>query len=188
MRTIFAFFTVLLISYSAGQAQHIDSLYNERDTLLAQESVDYSKRFDPRKASLYSAILPGLGQAYNKKYWKIPFVYGGFTALGLTINFYHKHYTNFRTDLFAEIDDNPSTRNLSGYNEQQLRRLIERSRRERDFYIIISGAFYLIQIAEAHINAHLKEFEINPELKVQVQPTLRYTEGFNSGFLLTFKF
>jgi hypothetical protein len=189
MRTTFAFLTVLFFIYSAGKAQNVDSLYNsDRDTLLAQATEDYSKRFDPGKASLYSAVLPGLGQAYTKKYWKIPIIYGGFTALVLTVDFYHGHYTRFRTDLFAEIDNNPRTQNLSGFNEQQLRRLVDQTRRERDYFIIISGVFYILQIAEAHITAHLKEFELNPELKVQVQPTMRYAEGLNSGILLTFKF
>lgn len=178
----------ILIFSSLLRAQEIDSLYTESDTLITVETEDYTERFNPRKASLYSAVLPGLGQAYNKSYWKIPFVYGGFIALFLTVDYYHDFYSQFRADLFAEVDDNPLTINQSGHSETNLRRLVEDTRRERDFYIIVSGVYYLLQIAEAHVEAHLKEFKLNPELRVQVEPQFRYARGLNSGISVKLKF
>lgn len=168
--------------------EEVDTIITGQEAVLVEEDPEVSKRFNPRKASLYSAILPGLGQAYNKKYWKVPIVYGGFFALGYTVDFYHENYTRFRQNLFAQIDDNPETINTTGFTEQQLRRLIDRSRRERDFYMILTGVLYLLQIAEAHINAHLKEFDLNPDLKVQVDPVVNYNEGFSSGVSLKLKF
>lgn len=164
-----------------------DSLYTDSPPELT-ETTDYSDRFDPRKASLYSAILPGLGQAYNRSYWKIPLVYGGFVAFGLTIDFFHDNHARFREDLFAEVDDSDITVNTSGFNEGQLRRLVDRTRRDRDFYILMAGVFYLLQIAEAHIDAHLKEFKFNPDLQVRVEPVIRNSGGLNSGIALTLKF
>ena len=182
----------LFISTSAFvNAQGVQEIYEEgeRDTLLATPTDTYAAdRFNPRKASLYAAILPGLGQAYNKKYWKIPLVYGGFIALGYGIDFYHDNYTRFRSALIAEVDNNPMSVNETGFNTEQLRRLVDRTRRERDYFIILTGAFYLLQIVDAHIDAHLKEFDLNPDLKVQVDPVMRYQEGINGGLSLTLKF
>lgn len=181
---------VIIIIFSASlqvYSQVVDTLSTETPTVLSEEE-DYSERFVPRRASLYSAVLPGLGQAYNRDYWKIPLIYGGFTAIVLTVDFYHDNYIRFRKDLFAEIDENKLTINNSGFNEQQLRRLIDRTRRERDFFIIISGVLYFLQIAEAHIDAHLKEFDLNPDLKVKIEPVMRYNEGINSGIALKFTF
>ena len=172
---------MVFLFFSLSQAQNIDTLYTGHDTLLAVETPDYSARYVPRKASLYSAVLPGLGQAYNDSYWKIPIVYGGFVALYFTVDYYHDFYTLFRSDLFAQIDDDPLTINTTGLSETRLRALVEETRRDRDFYIIISGVYYLLQIAEAHIDAHLKEFKLNPELRVQVDPQIRYARGVNSG-------
>ncbi|MGK7388963.1 MAG: DUF5683 domain-containing protein [Candidatus Cyclobacteriaceae bacterium M2_1C_046] len=177
----------LIAFNSLLHAQETDTLYTGSDTLIAVDT-DYAKRFDPKKASLYSAALPGLGQAYNKSYWKIPIVYGGFVALYFTVDYYHEYYNRFRKDLFAEIDDNPLTINQSGHSVDNLRRLVEDTRRERDFYLIITGVFYFLQIAEAHIDSHLKEFKLNPELRVSVEPQVRYAQGINSGLSVRLKF
>lgn len=180
---ILFFITGSLVS----QAQNLDSLYTGSDTLLTLET-EYAERFVPRKASLYSAVLPGLGQAYNKSYWKIPLVYGGFIGFYLAIDYYHDLYTIVRQDLFAELDDNPLTVKTTNLTEPQLRRRIDQFRRDRDFYIVLAGVFYFLQIAEAHIDAHLKEFKLNPELRVTVDPQIRYAQGINSGISLKLKF
>lgn len=169
-------------------AEEIDTILTGQEVVLVKENPDYTKQYIPRKASLYSAVLPGLGQVYNDSYWKVPIIYGGFAVLGYTVNFYQDQYLRFRENLFAELDDNPATRNVTGLDEERLRTLIERSRRERDFYMIITGVFYLLQIAEAHIDAHLKEFKLNPDLQVQVEPVIRNAQGLNTGVALKFKF
>ena len=159
------------------------------ENLDVQEIQSYATRFVPRKASLYAAILPGLGQIYNKDYWKLPLVYGGFVALGLTVNFWTDQYNTFRADLFALLD---SGEGLSprGLSEQQLRSLVDDSRRERDFYMIMTGVFYLLQIAEAHIAAHLKEFKLNPDLRVKIEPNFEQPqfENYRAGLSIKLRF
>ena len=153
-----------------------------------QEIETYAKRFVPRKASLYAAILPGAGQIYNKKYWKLPLVYGGFIALGYAVNFYDVRYKLLRKELFRTLEE-------SGYvsqfgNEQQLRNGVNSQRRDRDFYIIMLGGMYLLQIVDAHIDAHLKEFDVNPNLQVSIEPTVENSVYFGNtaGVSLKFKF
>ncbi|MEM8567864.1 MAG: DUF5683 domain-containing protein [Bacteroidota bacterium] len=167
-----------------------DRIISSTDTISNIKGIEtYGERFIPRQASLRSAILPGLGQIYNRDYWKLPLVYGGFVALGLTVNFWSDQYNGFRADLFNLLD-NDLTTSPEGLSEDQLRSLIDDSRRERDFYMIMTGVFYLLQIAEAHIAAHLKEFKLNPDLRVKVEPAFEQNqfENYRAGIALKFRF
>ena len=132
----------------------------------------YAERYDPRKALLYAAVLPGLGQIYNKKYWKLPLVYGGFIGIGYAINFYQDGYTRYRGELFQVLESNVAA-GPSGFTETQLRTIVDRYRRERDFMMILMGGMYILQIIDAHVDAHLKEFDLNPDLKVSIEPSFK---------------
>lgn len=167
-----------------------DSIITDIDTKKVKRIKSKAKAYIPRKAGLYSAILPGLGQAYNKKYWKMPIVYGGFIGLGLVIDFYNSEYKRFKTNLFAEIDDDPNTVNNTRASADRLRSLIDKSRRERDFYIIMAGVLYLLNIADAHIDAHLKEFDLNEDLKVSIDPKVSQNSfgNLNAGLSVKLRF
>ena len=142
----------------------------------------------PRKALLYSAIMPGLGQAYNKKYWKMPIVYGGFIGFGYVINFYNQQYVYLKNDLFKRLYD-PTYISTISLSKEQLRSIVDQARRERDYMIILTTAFYFLQIADAHIDAHLYEFDINPELQVKLEPSFETVPGQTVfGFGLALKF
>lgn len=169
-----------------------DPIISETDNEGQVEDIEtYADKFVPRKASLYAAIVPGLGQIYNKKYWKLPIVYGGLVALGATAAFYDREHDFFRNELFTLLQDDTYVP-PSGANEEQLRSRVDDARRERDFYIIMTGVFYFLQILDAHIDAHLKEFDLNPDLKVTIDPMLepnrfaRKTMNTGLTFRLTF--
>lgn len=155
----------LIISIPALTQDELPTLPG--DTLAIESGYDPGA---PRKAFLYAALLPGLGQAYNKQYWKMPFVYGGFFTFGYIISFYNQRHTNFKGELFNLLED-PAYLPPSGANESQLRTLIDRARRERDYMVVLTGAFYILQIVDAHVDAHLREFDLNPELQVKVKPS-----------------
>lgn len=158
-----------------------------------QESVDsaklayITKRFNPQKALLYAAILPGAGQVYNKKYWKVPIVYGGFVFLGYYIDFYNDNYRFYKKEYF--IDLNTGT-NSTGLDRANIINIIERYRRERDFFIVLTGLWYALQIIDAHVDSHLKEFDINPNLQVRVEPLFKQDMllGRQSGFTISIRF
>lgn len=149
----------------------------------------YARRFDPRKALLYSAVLPGMGQVYNKKYWKVPIVYGGFAGGVYLITFYQDTYDKYKSELFGILSDGVST-SPSGFTETQLRNIIRKARRERDFFTIMTGFWYILQLVDAHVDAHLKEFDLNPQLQISLEPTLQNSQmtGRTTGLSLTLKF
>ena len=162
------------------------SVPDEADTVLIQS---YAKRFNPAKASLYAAVLPGLGQIYNKKYWKLPLVYGGLFATGYAVNYYQGLYKDYKEQLFYILETGED-QSLEGFTEDQLRPAIDKARRERDFFIVIMAGVYILQILDAHIDAHLKEFDVNPNLQVKFSPVLKndILLGNQAGFSLTLKF
>ena len=158
----------------------------------APDTVDmksYATRYDPRKALLYAAVLPGLGQVYNKKYWKLPLVYGGFIGFGHGVSFYQKGYKKYKGELFDVLETGNNV-SKSGFTEDQLRTIVNRYRRERDFMIILLAGMYLLQIVDAHVDAHLKEFDLNPNLHVKLQPIVEtdMLTGRTAGFSLRFRF
>lgn len=163
-----------------------DTVFLKSDTTTLKS---YASAYDPRKAILFAAVLPGLGQIYNKKYWKLPLVYGGFIGFGYGINFYQTGYKKYKNELF-DILETGEPIGPSGYDEATLRRIVDKYRRERDFFIILTAGMYLLQMIDAHIDAHLKEFDLNPNLQVSIQPTMNndVLTGRTTGFSLILKF
>jgi hypothetical protein len=161
------------------------------DTVLMKA---YASRFDPRKALLFAAVVPGLGQVYNKKYWKLPLVYGGFAAIAWNIKNFHNAYTDYKGQLYYNLEhglSDPAARHpVTNFTTLQLRGAIDRTRYRRDFWIIMMGGMYLLQIIDAHVDAHLKEFDLNPNLRVRVEPTFdkNALTGRQTGLALTFTF
>ena len=126
---------------------------------------------------LYAAVVPGMGQIYNKKYWKLPLVYGGFIAIGYAINFYQEGYTKYKKELYYNLEngytDDNDIRPGDDYTTSNYRKIVDQYKRERDFMIILMGGMYLLQIVDAHVDAHLKEFDLNPNLQVSITTNRR---------------
>jgi hypothetical protein len=135
-----------------------------KDTLKKQEINPLA----PAKAAFYSAILPGLGQAYNKKYWKIPLVYG---AIGSGVYFYSKNNTKYRQfrDEYKKRLDGTSNSQDPYFGNLDNSRLIAGQRfyqRNRDISVLVTAAFYVLNIVDANIDAHLLQFNVNDNLSV----------------------
>ncbi|TCS86367.1 hypothetical protein EDD80_108160 [Anseongella ginsenosidimutans] len=133
------------------------------------------------KALLYSAIIPGGGQFYNGKYWKIPIVYGGFIALGIAIEFNQSYYSEFVRELNYRGDGDPLT--VPKYDEEIIpnSRIIEARnyyRRYRDMCIIGVGVLYGLNIVDAYVDAELSNFDISEDLTMKVAPSLQFDPTF----------
>lgn len=189
-----------VLLFLVASIAHGQQVLGERDT-VAIDAVDvpqveqttpissYAQRFNPRKALLYAAVLPGSGQVYNKKYWKLPIVYGGFFGGIYLVSFYQEQHARFRKDLFELIND-PTATNPNGFTQDQLRSLIDKARRERDYFFVLTGLWYILQMVDAHVDAHLKEFDLNPKLKVSIEPHMERNNmlGRSNGMSLIIKF
>jgi len=176
---------------SVSVSKNDSLLVESQDTVLLKS---YADRYDPRKALLYAAIVPGLGQIYNKKYWKLPLVYGGFVALGYAINFYQEGFIKYKKRLYFNLESGltADTDIATGdvYTTANYRRIVDLYKRQRDFFIILMGGMYLLQMVDAHVDAHLKEFDLNPNLQVSIRPMMEQSAmlGNQSGFSIVFKF
>lgn len=152
---------VFFIGISSFAQSKEEGILVANDTLKSEEINPLA----PAKAAFYSAVLPGLGQAYNKSYWKIPIVYG---AMGTSLYFYfdnNKKYHQYR-DAYK--------RRLEGHRDDQFDyldndRLISAQRfyqRNRDLSLLITAAFYVLNIVGANVDAHLKQFNVSDKLTV----------------------
>jgi hypothetical protein len=166
------------------------ALRNEIDTVL----IDMEDENRPVKAALFAAVLPGLGQIYNKKYWKLPILYGGAATMGYWIDYNNKKFQQYRNaflekrSLPEELWTDPLTINLS---EDNLQRGIDFYRRNRDLLMILLGGIYLLQIVDAHVDAHLMEFDVSEDLTFRIQPGFlpdEYTSSLNYGLKFVLRF
>ena len=145
----------------------------------------------PAKADFYSAILPGLGQAYNKKYWKIPIVYGG---IGAGIYFYSRNntkYNEFRDEYKKRLNgtSNPTDPLYGNLDNDRLIAGQRFYQRNRDISVIVIAAFYILNIVDANIDAHFSQFNISDELSLRpdiFQDEINYKQ--NVGLTLNYHF
>jgi hypothetical protein len=148
----------------------------KKEKKTKKSSFDYST-LDPKKATIYS-ILPGLGQAYNHRYWKIPVIYGLGGMFGYFIYNNHKKYQNYNDGLnFVQDTANPNHEDFFKVDsgdilyESQLQQGQDQFKRQRDFNFILLLAVYGLQIVDANVDAHLLKFH-NSENFLSLSPTV----------------
>jgi hypothetical protein len=144
-----------------------------QNTSQTEDSV-VKKKHSPRLAMLMSAVVPGLGQAYNKKYWKIPVVYAGLGALGYFAYRNGNYYNSFK-NAYATLynsGNRDSTIFLYGvdYNLNGLDAGKNYYRRYRDMYSIFTVGFYLLNIIDANVDANLYDFDISDDISLRISP------------------
>lgn len=167
-------------------SETIDSLGRQAELIVTDTLVDR-----PHIATLYSAVLPGLGQIYNNSPWKIPIIYGGFVLWGYIINYNNNAYVEARAALFAELDGDSRTEPMPPLNAESrdaLERRTDVFRRNRDLAIIATIGWYLLNVVEAHVDAHLSEFTISEDLSFNLQPNLGNYMAGNYGVSLIINF
>jgi len=139
---------------------------------LAQDTIKNTlKIHSASKAILYSAILPGAGQAYNKKYWKIPIIYAGIGALIYAIDFNQKNYSVFKSAYILRTDgDSLTVDNYPRYSAENLRSLFEYYHRNRDLSYILISSLYILNILDAYVDAELFYFDVSDNLSLHSSP------------------
>lgn len=172
----------LFLSIHAASAQVIDTVKTAgvHDTVILKKNVVLHS---PKKASLYSAICPGLGQAYNKKYWKIPVLYAGFAGLGYFIYSNQKDYIRYRTAYRIRLDGDPATIDefaLTIKSNDKLLRDTQTLHRWRDLSIFGTALLYLMNIVDATVDAHLYSFDVSDDLSLNIQPVFISTASLTN--------
>lgn len=176
--------SIITTSFAQDPAIVIDDstfLEAAEDAQLFQEVSE----LDPKRAALLSAVFPGLGQVYNKQYWKVPIVISGMLVFGHFINYNNKVYHGLRnaTLISASGGTNPYAEIIT--TESALVRNRDIFRRNRDFLIILGSVFYILNIVDAHVSAHLDEFYVNEDLAMGIEPSIQSTPLFSQAFGLS---
>ena len=181
-------FYILLFTFLLGNTTLFGQTELGQD-LRVSDTIKKTKinMLAPSKAAFYSAVFPGLGQVYNKKYWKLPLVYG---ALGTTIYFYISNNNKYHAYRDAY------KRRLEGFNDDNYTyldnsRLIAAQKfyqKNRDLSILLTGLFYVLNIVDANVDAHLMQFNVNDNLTFK--PNLyrnEFTTKEDLGICITWK-
>jgi hypothetical protein len=184
------FFILLLLLPVLSPAQDMDTMAvaaPAKDT----SAVKVKKRFEPdaKRAGLYSALVPGFGQLYNRQYWKMPIVYA---VLGTPVYFAIKHNNNYQRYRKAYIsrlvnetgsnDEFQGILNTAGLKQNQ-----DQARQERDMMFLYAGLAYTVQIIEAISGAHLRNFDISKDLSLNVRPDIHPMGGAGLTLALQFR-
>jgi hypothetical protein len=170
-----------------GQADPADTVSIEPPSFKFIPFREWSR---PAKAAFFSAIFPGLGQAYNRKYWKMPILYGGIGVIGYYVVYNNKMYNDFDEALRIRTDNDPTTIDqfADKYpNVQQLQRGRVVFRRYRDLSIIMLVGAHALNILDAHVDAHLRDFDIGDDLSFKIKPQLLPIAGNQISPALTLK-
>lgn len=169
-------FIFLIGSFGFAQQKQIEDLYVEQNAVITINSDPLR----PSKAAFYSAILPGLGQAYNKDYWKIPLVYG---AMGASTYYYIHNNNQYHRARDAY------KRRLAGFNDDEFQgdrylsdatlvNAQKQFQRNRDLSMLVTIGFYVLNIVEANVAAHLKQFNVSENLSLNSD---WYRDDLNNG-------
>lgn len=148
----------------------LNAFSQTNDTLSVVEKP--ISEHSPKKASIYSAVLPGLGQAYNKKYWKIPIVYAGLGGSAYFFAISNAQFVEVKNELQARFENNsmPVNPKFQNYADNSLISLKNSHQRNRELAIIVGVVFYVLNIVDASVDGHLYSFNVSENLSLRISP------------------
>ena len=192
-RFLFLLGILLSLAFQQTEAQNVvfDTVGNAvitADTIVKQQkpakTAKAKKPHSPTKATIMSACLPGLGQVYNGKWWKVPIVYAGLGGLGYLVYSNYSEYSAYLHAYEFQTGDLPEGVTLNAhetelankYSSSQLQTYKESYRRDFEFYTILTVAWYGLNILDACVDGHLYNYDISDDLSLSVDPYLRPAE------------
>lgn len=198
---LFIFFLVITASLGNSYAQSNATISSSNpgvivgnDTIKKATTDSLKKKHDPRKATRRSAIIPGWGQAYNREYWKIPLVYGALSIpAGLFVynnNWYKKTKYAYEAKYNAEVNKDTTglaaiDPQLKGLSTASLQSYRNSFRRDRDYSILFFLLAWGLNVVDATVYGHLKDFDVSNDLSMNVKPIFNPTTR-TPGVTLTF--
>jgi hypothetical protein len=152
---------------------------------------------DSKKATWLAAVFPGGGQIYNRKFWKLPIIYGGFLGCAYALSWNSNYYQDYSQAYLDIMDDDPNTNSFMDFlplnyqvagKEEWLKTVFKNKknvfRRQRDMSIFAFVGVYLFSIIDAYVDAELSTFDISPDISLQITPAShsdRYTRSRSYG-------
>lgn len=138
------------------------------------------------KATILAAVIPGAGQAYNRKYWKMPIVYIGLSAAGYAFYTNQKNYKESKNNYLALTDTLESTVSLSEKSAIDLLTDIDKYRRYRDMSVLALLAWHGLTIIDANVDAHFFNWDVSEDLSLQIRPRALWVGQMKPGIGLSF--
>ena len=202
---IIAMLAVALTGHAQEEAELVNAtphsdLRSENDTLRTDEvsiMLDSTKQVkvprdwstwkpNPQRALWLALVLPGAGQIYNRKYWKLPIFYGGFMGCIYALTWNNMMYKDYSQAYLDLMDTDPSTNSYNKFlhlgveiteaNENRFKQLFkgrkDKYRRWRDMSIFVMIGVYALSVIDAYVDAELSEFDISKDLSLEVRPTV----------------
>lgn len=205
--------------YTAGADEHlladsllavdiVDSLSLGDDSVhiisLLKDSVDLSVNYflkekwipNPKKAMWLAIVFPGGGQIYNKKYWKLPIIYGGFVGCIYALNWNNTMYRDYSQAYIDIMDDDPNTKSYENFIPpsydvtQNLTRIQDLFRRKKNYYrryrdlsLFCMIGVYVLSVIDAYVDAELSSFDISHDLSMKVKPTIINEKGKRNNLM-----
>ena len=191
-RSILYFLLIFSVSQIFSQTDKEKKELKEKNGLLVKNNLQNQTDFEmnplaPAKAAFYSAVLPGLGQAYNKKYWMIPVIYGLMGGSMYAYSANNAKYNDFMTAYKLELAGKPHE--FENFDINALERGINGYKKQRDLWLFVTIGFYILNIVEANVDAHLPNKDINTNLTYQPSFIINpVTNKMTYGAALTFDF
>ena len=188
--------SIVMAIDSMYNAMPVDSVLQQADTLVRQAmmqplkhktSRDWSTwRPDPQRALWLALVIPGGGQIYNRKYWKLPIVYGGFVGCIYAMRWNNMMYKDYAQAYLDIMDDDPGTasynkflhlgRQITPANEERYKTIFkkrkDRFRRYRDLSFFVMVGVYAVSVIDAYVDAELSAFDLSKDLSLKVRPAV----------------
>jgi hypothetical protein len=157
-----------------------------------EAGIDTTKKHSPQRAALFSAVVPGLGQVYNKQYWKVPVIYAGGAVAGYLIYYNYGLYNNLRKSFRYRRDGDSTTSlerfsvwavtgdldvNLENFGDSELLGLQQSYRRDLDLSVLLAFGIYALNVVDAVVFAHLYDFDVSEDLTLRLKPDLQHVNN-----------
>lgn len=185
--------TVYIADMDSVQKHAVEAELLQTELQAKRDSAEYADygrqramKINPMRSLWLSALCPGLGQVYNRRYWKLPIVVGGFVGLGYAISWNNKMLKDYSRAYNDAMDNDPNTKSYMDFypptvkeediDKEWLKRALKSKkdyfRRNRDLCVISIVGVYLICMVDAYVDATLSKFDISDDLSMKVRPTL----------------
>lgn len=197
MKVFYSLIFLFFLSTAYAQDQPPEKPVTKKDSVVKKTEPDTSikkKVYSPKVAARRSAIIPGWGQIYNKKYWKLPIVYGALGVTGYVFIDNIKTYKEYKFAYTARIEAQPPTEDSTKYDQldeiyktlspNTIRAARDEFRRYVDYSALIFLLLWGLNVVDAAVDAHLKNFDVSPDLSLQIKPGRSQMAGTNGVSLV----